>query len=65
MWLISAFFVSVYVLRGWQLSGIGLRGLSALAAAPFYALWKFGVLARRVSASGGEWVRTARDEASP
>ena len=65
VWLISAFFVSVYVLRGWQLSGIGLRGLSALAAAPFYALWKFGVLARRVSASGGEWVRTARDEASP
>jgi cellulose synthase/poly-beta-1,6-N-acetylglucosamine synthase-like glycosyltransferase len=62
-WLVSAACLAAYVLRGWALSGIGLRGFSALARAPFYVLWKLAVLTRRVGAM--EWVRTPREEPAP
>ncbi len=58
-WLACGLMLTFYVARGWQLSGVGLGGLTALARAPGYLLWKLAVAAR-----GGprrdEWVRTAR-----
>ena len=35
-----AVLVTLYVLRGWQLSGRGLRGLADLAVAPLFLLWR-------------------------
>ena len=69
VWLASATGVAVYVARGWALSGTGLRGLRAMAFAPFFVVWKLVVLSRgagRSESSGSastEWVRTAREEA--
>lgn len=49
----------LYVLRGWQLSGVGKRGLLDLLRAPFFVLWKLRlILAARKSAL---WVRTSRE----
>ncbi|MFL5321139.1 MAG: glycosyltransferase family 2 protein [Myxococcaceae bacterium] len=48
-----------YVLRGWHLSGLGARGLLALAYAPVYVVWKV-LLRFRPAPRKGEWVRTAR-----
>ncbi len=50
-----------YVLRGWQLSGVGARGLLDLAWAPLYMLWKLTLLLRRSRRPKDEWVRTARE----
>lgn len=51
--------IALYVLRGWQLSGTGLRGLVDLAAAPMFLGWRIvSVLTRRKSA---EWVKTDRE----
>lgn len=48
-----------YILRGWQLSGVGARGLLDLARAPFFLAWKvFAMLSRREST---EWTRTRRE----
>jgi cellulose synthase/poly-beta-1,6-N-acetylglucosamine synthase-like glycosyltransferase len=49
----------LYVLRGWQLSKLGLQGLLDLGRAPFFILWKAVVLLRRRGAS--TWVRTERE----
>ena len=48
-----------YVLRGWQLSGVGRRGLADLARAPAFLLWK--LLIAREQRAPGEWVRTERE----
>ncbi len=48
-----------YVLRGWQLSGIGLKGVLDLARAPVFLVWKLGLLLRRRSSS--TWERTERE----
>jgi cellulose synthase/poly-beta-1,6-N-acetylglucosamine synthase-like glycosyltransferase len=48
-----------YVLRGWRLSGIGLRGLIDLARAPAFLLWKIVLMFRPRRAEG--WVRTDRE----
>lgn len=50
----------LYVLRGWQLSGIGVRGLLDLSLAPFFIIWKV-LLMLRVHSSA-EWVRTKREQ---
>jgi cellulose synthase/poly-beta-1,6-N-acetylglucosamine synthase-like glycosyltransferase len=47
----------LYVLRGWQLSGRGIAGLRDLLHAPWFVVWKLGLLLRR-SASG--WLPTRR-----
>jgi 1,2-diacylglycerol 3-beta-glucosyltransferase len=60
LWGVSAACLAVYVARGWQIAGLGVRGARALLWAPFYVAWKTAVLARR---STGHWVRTAREEA--
>jgi 1,2-diacylglycerol 3-beta-glucosyltransferase len=50
-----------YLLRGWQLSETGGRGLAALFAAPLYVLWKVALM-RQQSSAPKEWVRTEREK---
>jgi cellulose synthase/poly-beta-1,6-N-acetylglucosamine synthase-like glycosyltransferase len=62
LWLSAACAASlaVYVLRGWQLSGIGARGLIDLARAPGFLVWKLLLMMRRRTSN--EWVRTDREK---
>ena len=53
--------MGLYVLRGWMLSGVGLRGLWALAYAPVYIVWKIALVFMPRSGRKGEWVRTTRE----
>jgi 1,2-diacylglycerol 3-beta-glucosyltransferase len=57
--LACAAILIVHVLRGWQLSGMGLRGLLALAHVPGFILWRIWLLLGRKT---GEWVRTEREK---
>jgi cellulose synthase/poly-beta-1,6-N-acetylglucosamine synthase-like glycosyltransferase len=50
--------LAAYILRGWQLSGTGARGLVALLGAPTFMVWKLVVMLSRHQS--GEWVRTER-----
>lgn len=50
--------LSVYVLRGWRLSRMGVLGLVDLARAPFFLIWKVWLLLR--SRGSRAWVRTPR-----
>lgn len=61
LWLGAACAVSLmcYVLRGWQLSGIGLVGLWDLTRAPGFLLWKLRLLFRRGNSNA--WERTDRE----
>jgi 1,2-diacylglycerol 3-beta-glucosyltransferase len=61
VWLASgcAAVAVLYILRGWQLSGAGARGLLDLARAPFFLVWKLLVIFRRGDSK--EWVRTKRE----
>jgi len=54
--------VALYVLRGWSVSGTGVRGLFDLGFAPVYVLWKAGIRARGQKDSTKTWVRTKREE---
>jgi hypothetical protein len=57
--------LGAYVLRGWWVSGVGLRGLLDLAWAPVYVVWKVGLMLRGGGAEKrGEWVRTTREAES-
>jgi cellulose synthase/poly-beta-1,6-N-acetylglucosamine synthase-like glycosyltransferase len=49
----------LHVLRGWQLSGMGVRGLMALAHVPGFVLWRIWLLLGR---KPHEWVRTEREK---
>jgi cellulose synthase/poly-beta-1,6-N-acetylglucosamine synthase-like glycosyltransferase len=51
--------IVAYVLRGWQLSGIGWRGLADLARAPAFLLWKLVLMLRRRERV--VWARTERE----
>lgn len=50
----------LYVLRGWSLSGTGLRGLLDLAVSPLYVIWKATLAVRGKQGGSGIWVRTQR-----
>jgi cellulose synthase/poly-beta-1,6-N-acetylglucosamine synthase-like glycosyltransferase len=50
----------LYVLRGWQLSRVGMRGLVDLLRAPFFVLWKVLLMLRAHKSE--EWVRTKREQ---
>jgi len=50
----------LYVLRGWQLSGIGAQGLLDLARAPGFLIWKIMLMLRRRTSA--EWIRTDREK---
>jgi len=60
LWLGLGCTVSIvlYVLRGWQLSGLGRQGLIDLARAPFFIAWKVVLMLRRRDSG---WVRTDRE----
>jgi cellulose synthase/poly-beta-1,6-N-acetylglucosamine synthase-like glycosyltransferase len=49
----------LYVLRGWQLSGVGILGLLDLIRAPSFVLWKVLLMLR--AHESAEWVRTKRE----
>jgi 1,2-diacylglycerol 3-beta-glucosyltransferase len=53
--------VAAYVLRGWMLSGTGLRGLIDLSLAPVYIAWKVALRFRKPPRATSEWVRTERE----
>lgn len=61
---LSAAFLVLYVLRGWMLSGTGLRGLLDLALAPAYVAWKILAVRKAPARADAEWVRTTREGAS-
>lgn len=63
-WALSAAFLTAHVARGWQLSGLGMKALSALAHAPGYVFWKLRLKAQKPPAHETGWVRTAREEAA-
>ena len=48
------------MLRGWQLSGVGARGLLDLLHAPFFVVWKLMLMLRAHDSM--QWVRTRREE---
>lgn len=60
LWGASAVFLAAYVLRGWSLSGLGMRGLLDLMAAPAYVAWKIALWPWRAADRPAEWVRTER-----
>jgi cellulose synthase/poly-beta-1,6-N-acetylglucosamine synthase-like glycosyltransferase len=49
----------LYVLRGWQLSGVGAQGLLDLARAPGFLIWKVVLMLKPNKST--EWVRTDRE----
>jgi cellulose synthase/poly-beta-1,6-N-acetylglucosamine synthase-like glycosyltransferase len=51
--------LTAYVLRGWQLSGIGAEGALDLARAPGFLLWKVVLMLRKRKSQA--WVRTDRE----
>lgn len=57
--LADAAAILLYVMRGWQLSGVGARGLLDLAGAPAFVVWKvlLMVSGRKVQ----QWIRTDRE----
>ncbi len=55
------FAVVLYVLRGWSLSGTGVRGLLDLGLAPVYVVWKASLRLRKPSRPTSSWVRTKRE----
>ncbi|MDP4302819.1 glycosyltransferase family 2 protein [Leptothrix discophora] len=61
VWLALGSFaaLALHVLRGWQLSGVGWRGLADLAHVPSYVVWKVLLLVR--AHDSAEWVRTLRE----
>jgi 1,2-diacylglycerol 3-beta-glucosyltransferase len=54
--------VVAYVLRGWMVSGTGLRGLLDLALAPVYVIWKATLRFRKPARATSDWVRTEREK---
>jgi len=54
--------VTAYVLRGWSVSGTGLRGLVDLALAPVYVVWKASLRLRGAARPTSSWVRTKREQ---
>ncbi len=56
---LAALSLVAYVARGWQLSGVGARGLLDLARAPWFVVWK--VLSALRTRPSTHWVRTERE----
>ena len=52
--------LAAYVTRGWQLSGMGLAGITALLHAPRFVLWKLTLALR--GPHDGQWIRTEREQ---
>jgi 1,2-diacylglycerol 3-beta-glucosyltransferase len=61
-WSLAVVAVLAYVVRGWQLSGTGRRGLEALLHAPAFLAWRLAIAWTRRFRRQDVWVRTTRDE---
>jgi 1,2-diacylglycerol 3-beta-glucosyltransferase len=61
-WGLAALLLGVYLARGWQVAGLGWRGLLDLGHVPSFVAWKLLLLVRSGRARSGEWVRTTRGE---
>jgi len=61
-WAFAVSAVVLYVLRGWSVSGTGLRGLRDLALAPIYVVWKATLGSRQNARPDAPWIRTTREE---
>jgi cellulose synthase/poly-beta-1,6-N-acetylglucosamine synthase-like glycosyltransferase len=61
LWIATACWIClvIYVLRGWQLSGVGAQGIWDLARVPWFLAWKLWLTLRRRDSK--EWVRTGRE----
>jgi glycosyltransferase involved in cell wall biosynthesis len=64
MWAFCGGCLSTYLIRGWQLSGTGSRGMLSLFHVPGYLAWKLMLILRRNDGLG-VWVRTAREGGPP
>jgi cellulose synthase/poly-beta-1,6-N-acetylglucosamine synthase-like glycosyltransferase len=53
--------IALYVLRGWALSGTGVRGLASMLRAPGYVAWKIGLALSGNASTPQRWVRTRRE----
>lgn len=51
--------LTLYVARGWQLSGVGAQGFLDMARVPWFLTWKLWLMLRRRDSK--EWVRTERE----
>lgn len=56
--LVCLLALAVHVMRGWQVSGTGWRGLTALLHVPTFLVWKVIIMLGRKTT---EWVRTDRE----
>lgn len=61
-WSTCGLCLVAYVLRGWQLSGTGMRGLVDLCCAPAFVAWKLALALRQPFRKSDEWVRTGRGD---
>ena len=52
--------LAIYVLRGWQLSGIGRQGLTDMVRVPGFLLWKILLITKLQKTT--EWIRTEREK---
>jgi glycosyltransferase involved in cell wall biosynthesis len=64
MWAFCGGCLSIYLIRGWQLSGTGSRGMLSLVHVPGYMAWKLMLTLRR-DHGRGVWVRTVREGGPP
>jgi 1,2-diacylglycerol 3-beta-glucosyltransferase len=60
-WGFAVTSVVLYVLRGWSVSGTGLRGLRDLALAPIYVVWKATLGGKQSARPDAPWIRTTRE----
>ncbi len=61
LWIAAGCFACLllHVCRGWQLSGVGIRGVWDLARVPWFLIWKLCLNLRRRESR--DWVRTQRE----
>ena len=60
VWTVDAACLLAYVLRGAQLSRLGVKAALALMYAPIYVVWKI-VLMLKTGRKNQTWVRTRRE----
>jgi 1,2-diacylglycerol 3-beta-glucosyltransferase len=61
LWAAALSGIVLHVLKGWQVSGVGIAGLFDLMWAPAYMIWKVTLRFRDKGETPEEWVRTTRE----
>ena len=59
-WAVALLGLTIYIVRGCVLAGVGTRVVVDLLYAPVYATWKLSLLLRPRPSGRGEWIRTRR-----